>query len=377
MKKVFAWLLVLLFVVTGLAGCSQSPTAVPYDQVRMEEWEEMTLEYWCMGDVQHLDEEIEAAANEILKKHLPNTSVHFTWIPIKEYWDRTDRAFAADENIDILNNYLSADAVYAKKRARTGNFIDLSPYFDTYMADYAAHIGEDMRKWYQVDGKDYFFLAQSASPSSFDTVEASVQLLTELGYDPQAWRSSIEQLAAETYRTPSLESEEKLLDFFEEYCEKLEQSGLYADDPFGSINVSAPHTIFLSKHFPDKVAAHYLGSYCEIPLFLIPLGADVNAKDFDLEMAATSDWVKFYWQKAAEWYDRGWIREDIAKYYLLKFGEGNSQAFEHSQYKYGEPQYRKYRQRYHISASRFYVLPNHPKNPNNHIKSIFPFYRFC
>ena len=315
--RILALVLALLMIAClGLTGCKKDEGGKGDEgnktEVNKDEWKELTLEYWCLGPgAQELDAEVEAAANEILAKDLPNTKVHWTWIPGAEIKDKVTRGLAAEEAIDIvwLGWHWSKDEKYEMARDEV-----LLPIDEKLGADYLAYIGDMEREAISVDGKDYFYIGWQGLAYGRHGFWFSKKLVQEAGIeDTDAWIKGIEDLAYASYKNRTVESETALVDYFEDYAKGLEATGYYKDDA-GAMNS-------IDCNIPSKVNSFRGGyGYTSVGVsaanassfFRFPVGTDVTKDDFVLDIAVEDPISKLYYQKAAEYYQKGWIRSDIA-----------------------------------------------------------------
>ena len=159
--RILALVLALLMIaVVGLTGCKKDEGGSGdgnKTEVNKDEWKELTLEYWTLGPgAQELDATIQEAADKMLGENgMPNTKVNITWIPGGEIKDKTTRALAAEENVDMvwLGWHWSKDEKY--EMARDEVLLPIDKDICKYYLDY---IGEMERKAISVDGEDYFFI---------------------------------------------------------------------------------------------------------------------------------------------------------------------------------------------------------------------------
>lgn len=310
--RILALVLALLMVAcVALTGCGKGGDGDKKTEVNKDEWQEMTLNYWSLGPgEQDLDAEVEAAANELLAKDMPNTKVHWVWIPAAEIKDKVTRAFAASEDMDITWMGWHWSKTEKAQLARDENILEIDADLG---ADYLEYIGEKERKAISIDGKDYFFIGWQGIAYGRHGIWASKKLVEDCGYDADKWAKDLEDLMVSTYKNRTAATEQKIYDFMEEYCQKLDETGYYKDDAgaMNSINVNAPQVVqsfrggygFLNV----GAAAADAGS-----LFYVKIGTDITKDGFKLDSWYESDIMKSKWENSAKWFTKGWIRSDKA-----------------------------------------------------------------
>lgn len=317
--RILALVLALLMVAcVALTGCGKGGDGDKKTEVNKDEWKELTLNYWSLGPgEQDLDAVVEEAANEILAKDLPNTKVHWTWIPAAEIKDKVTRAFAADEEMDLVWLGWMWSKIDKHNMAKEETIV---PMDTDICADYLKYIGELERKAISVEGKDYFFIGWQGIAYGRHGWWFSTQLVKEAmkfttDAEVEAWRDEAEKLAYASYKPGerTAETEKKILDFFEKYAQGLEDTGYYKDDAAvgNSIDVNIPQQLQSFRggygYYEVGAAAADAGS-----LFYFELGTDITKDGFELKISAERPIVKQAYEHAAKYFTKGWIRPDKA-----------------------------------------------------------------
>ncbi len=172
MKKALSLLLVLMLMVSMLAGCSSNAdgggdqtagdqpatngdtssdnTATPSDEALPE----VDISWYFIGNGQQEDtEKIESAADEYLKEKGINANLHLYCYDWGSYDQKLRTMIAAREEFDICftaswsNNY--------QQQAVKGAFVPLNDLLDQYAPKTKAQLGADFLSGSEIDGVNY------------------------------------------------------------------------------------------------------------------------------------------------------------------------------------------------------------------------------
>jgi len=142
-KRIFAGVLAGAMCLTLFAGCKKNEVVVG---------EQVTLKYVMAGPGMQEDAPIVwEAFNKKLHEKLPNVSVEFEVVPLKEYKEKVRIMMSAREQIDIVNNYGLDFAM----EVSNGSFAPLNDLLDEYGKEIREVLPEWLGGYETIDGNIY------------------------------------------------------------------------------------------------------------------------------------------------------------------------------------------------------------------------------
>ncbi len=282
-KKLVALLLSALMLLSCL------PASLAEGAVS-ENLEPVTLEYWIMGPGKQKDSDrVWEKFNEMLQEYLPNTTVNFTIVPDSEYYDRWSRAMAAGEQIDLawigwFHNIPS--------EASMGSIQPMDDLLDKYGQDVKAFYGDDILNMHRVyDGRLYAIPVWQGLVGGRYAMRFPKELADLAG---ENWVDEFQQVMYDNCKTMDVDAKAKVYDKLEEYFKACKDAG----------------RIGMGYNMQQGLYSYYdkQGSVLVGPYAYVERGDDT----FTVKPLLTSDVVKLNCEYMADWYQKGYIRPDIA-----------------------------------------------------------------
>ena len=280
MTKKYKSIVAILFIACmyWLSACVKEETAA----YKNDEVPNITIRWLIVGERSKSQEGIVAKFNEELQKFFPGTTVEFEIVNEASYKEKWDMIMAANESIDIV--WVGSDMFNYTEEVKKGSFMALDYLLTTFGEDLIAEIPEEMWNMQMRDGKIYSVPLKGA--------------LYRADYAAVASKSNMEKYGdMERIRTVNQEhlySDAQCYEVFEEYLENLQLehklgTGLSCDT------------------FVKIADKGYEGIYGQASPFVIRI--------FDEELRVYNKYelesYKAYFRKMHEWYQAGYIREDI------------------------------------------------------------------
>lgn len=265
--------------------------------------EEATIQMMMIGPGPQEDtEKVIAAFNEMLQEYVPNTTVEFIPVLSSEYKDSFNRMLATGESVDLAwVGYLTS----LTSDMKDGNLMPLDDLLEEYGQGIVNELGADKLDMHRYsDGKLYYaFSWQGLYGGKYGfQIPKEFAELTEETYPN--WLEDTRKIIDHYWNEETTpENLELCLDQFEKYYEVLKANGkLYG----GHAGKDSLHQFA----FP-QAAEFYItpGSSAG----LIASGTCVHHGDetFTVVDSYASDFMKAYFGRMAEWYQKGYIREDV------------------------------------------------------------------
>ena len=281
MKKLSPILALIMALVLTL-GCVQA-VAMP------EELPEVDLIYWCGANPDQKDAELVLGEVKRVAKEALNVNLNMVIVAISEFKEKFNKAMAAQERIDLSwTGYIQP----IQELVNLGALMPLDDLMEKYGQDLIASLGTDLLNAHrQVDGKLYQFPAwqgmvgsRSALYVPKDVVDATVG---------EAWVAEMEKAMNDNCYIYSVEAQAAVYDKFEEL--------LAAAKDAGKIGLGYSTNYTLNNWWNQSTVN--VGIYGRVAQF---------DETFTVIPAAESVTTKYVYQKMAEWYDKGYIRQDVA-----------------------------------------------------------------
>lgn len=261
---------------TILSGCGSSTE------------KSVTLKYVMPGPgIQENSKEVWSAFNDKLHEKLPNVSVDFEVIPLSEYKQKVMLMMAAREKIDILNNY----GLDFATEISNGSFAEMNDLLDKYGNDVKEALPEWIWNYETVNGKVYGVPTYQMMGQT--RCICFIKEYADKYLDVDALRKAID--ASPTFS-------QEVYDILGKYCEDLKANG---------INFSTTDTLN-PKGF-DTVTNQYSVVMGDESCTVVNRYIDETAK------------IKY--KNAADWYKKGYIREDVLSAEDINSDKGKKDGF--------------------------------------------------
>ena len=281
MKKFFALVLALVLTM-GLCSVSLPASA---DDTPVE------LIVWLLGPGEQVDQpEVFELFNEKLHETLPNISVDITIFgSANEHRDSFARAMAAGERIDLC--WMGYKHTIADQ-ARDGNIIALDDLLNEYGQGIIETLGEDTIDLHRLsDGKIYNLISWQGLIGNRMGVFIPEESIENSGVG-DTWLEEAQAIAYEFQSNHTVEVQQKFFDKFAEYLQGLVDNGKI----YKGMNQYTFQQLQISGWFEGEWLAF----------------GDRYTDSFAAYCTMEDDLVKNYFKNQAEYYDKGYIRSDIA-----------------------------------------------------------------
>ena len=308
-KKLLSVLLVGSLLSTGLlAGCGKqevstssepketnvsSEVATTTTEAQKEELEPYTVTWWFGGDESKDHDMVMEKVNERLAELLPNTELEIVMVASAEVQDRWSKAMATGEKIDLIwSCNWSASGVNPYTAVEQEALLPMTDWLEQYGQEMIEGIGGDrvMELHRYNDGEFYFFPSYqglAAKRSGAYLREDVVALM------PDGWLEKAQETAFE-HTGYTVEDLNARFDLLEEYMEVAE-----ANDMLG---------LGLNTNNWEAYLVNGIGITHNIEW----LGVVEEDGVFTVYNRFLDDVHQVYNKRMQEWYEKGWIREDIA-----------------------------------------------------------------
>ena len=279
------------------------------------ELEEVTIQMMMIGPGPQEDtEKVIDAFNEMLQEYVPNTTVEFTPIISNEYKDSFNRMLATGEPVDLAwVGYLTS----LQQDQVDGNLMPLDDLLKEYGQGIVNELGADvLDKHRYTDGELYYvFSWQGLYDNKYGfQIPKEFAELTEKTYPN--WLEETRKILDHYWNEETtVENLELCFDQFEKYYEVLKANGkLYG----GHAGKDSLHQFAFA---PAAEAYITPGNSSGV----MDGGVTVHHGDetFTVVDSHASEYMKAYYRRMAEWYQKGYIREDVLSttYKEVKNGE--------------------------------------------------------
>jgi len=261
-----------------MTGC----TNISSRQNEREKTDQITLRWMVFGEKSKSSDSVISEFNRQLQEHFPDTTVEFEIMPIESYKEKWDMIMAANEPLDIV--WIGNDMWGYTEEVKKGSFMALDYLLSTCGKELMEEIPEDMWEKQKRDGKIYGIPLKGALYRKDYAVVTSEANMEAYG----------DQDKIRTVNQSKLYSDMECYEVFEEYLVRLK-----AVQKLGA-GVS-------SMTFREIAGKGYEGIYGPDSPFII--------KIFDEDLQVYNKYelesYKAYFRKMYEWYQAGYIREDI------------------------------------------------------------------
>lgn len=274
----------MLALVMALALCLGAFQAV----ATAEELSEVNLVYWCGANPDQKDSEMVLTEMKKIAKDALNVNLDMVIVATSEIKEKFNKAMAAQERIDLVwTGYVQS----IQELVNLGALQPLDDLMEQYGQDLIASLDERLLDAHrQADGKLYQFPAwqgmvggRAALYIPKDVVDATVG---------EAWMGELEQLMYENYRTYSAEAVHAVYDKFEELLAAAKEAGKLG------LGYNIGYTLGWWNKAVTGVGSYGRVAFGDDTFTVIPSTENV----IDLTVR----------EIMADWYEKGYIREDIA-----------------------------------------------------------------
>jgi putative aldouronate transport system substrate-binding protein len=245
--------------------------------------EEVVIKWMLYGEKHKGSERIFEEFNNQLKIYFPNTRIEFEVIPRKSYKEKWDMKMATNEVIDLA--WIGNDVFNYTEEVKKGSFMALDYLLDTYGVNLKREISMDLWELQKNEGNMYSI----PIPGILYRKGCALVVNKELD-EPFGSVEGIGRLNRSKQYT-----DQECYDAFELFLARAKDAGI--------IGKGLSYMTF--SQIADK---GYEGIYGSDSPFII--------KIFDKELKVYNkyeqDSWRLYFKEMAEWYQKGYIREDIA-----------------------------------------------------------------
>jgi len=293
MKKVLALVIVSMLFVSAFSGCGPSKKASSKGD---DENKQVTLKWVMPGPGKQQDSEmVWEEFNEKLKSYLPNTKVEIECYPVSNYADKWKLMAASSEKIDIAwTGYL----LPVVEEQRRGAYLALNDLLDKFGQDAKAEIPDTLFKMATIDNKIYCMPSYQMMPEVFWGLRIPKKLVTKYNIDTKKIADVFQK-----YDTITPEC----FDVLEPYLKAIKDGG---DIGMG---VGIGSFDFLGgKGFENIVSPYVISRYDDQRKVMLN--------------SAVPQRILLY-QKYAEWFKKGYIRQDALSVQNLRQDEGKENGY--------------------------------------------------
>ncbi len=278
MKKKFTLFLSVMVLFAVVSGCAIRKTATqdaPNESVALK---------WVLGGPgkQKESDLVWEEFNKQLQAYVPNTTIEFEVIPFADYGEKWKLMMASDEQVDIAwAGYAIPSFVEEVEREA---YLPLDELIQKHAPDLKAELPEWLLNLGKVDGITYAIPNYQVMATTPIGVRAVKELSSKyLDYERlfqtyQAWEKDPD-------------AGKDFYGVFEDFLRKVKENGRIGNGvgvaTFGS--------------FPNKQNI----DTTTVPNFLVDLDT------MEVFCAYEADYYKLWWDTAADWYKKGYIRSDI------------------------------------------------------------------
>lgn len=313
-KRVIALLMASALVTSMLAGCGQAESgkdvessaegngSVAESEVKtsssteeeVAELEEMTIQMWTWGGQTEDLGKVNEAFNELLQEYVPNTTVELTLVPSAEYKEKYNQMLASAEPVDLVwvaswvtGNFTTAIA--------DGQWYPMADLLENYGQDIVARLGSDvidMSRNFAKDNEVYYIISWQGLCSHTKAFAVPTELAKLAG---DTWLEDTQD-AIDTWWN------EDAVSTPEDYQKVYDQLGKYY------AACTANDQIYSGPSW--EICGYNFATLLESPISGV--GILRNDENFTVVDAISSEHYKVMVKNQAEFYQKGYIRSDIA-----------------------------------------------------------------
>lgn len=277
------------------------------------ELEEATIQMMIIGPGPQEDtEKVMAAFNELLQEYVPNTTVELTPVLTKEYKDAFNRMLATEEAVDLAwvgyKTSLNQDMA-------DGNLMPLDDLLNEYGQGIVDELGADVLDTHRYkDGELYYVFSWQGLYQYKMGFQIPTEFVELVEKNYPNWLEDTRKIVDHYWNEETtVDNLNLVLDQFEKYYEVLKANGKL----YGGHNIQNQ---FSQYGFVDAGEKYIVGSGGTAKGDITVLHGD---ETFTVIDAVTSDYRKAYYARMADWYQKGYIPEDVlsATYKVVSNGE--------------------------------------------------------
>lgn len=272
-------ILLCLMAVVLAAGC-QSGGKTMEEQRKTKE--EITIRWMIFGEKSKSSDSVIGRFNQKLQNYFPDTTVEFEIVPVEAYQEKWNRKMATDEKLDLV--WIGNDMFNYTEEVKKGGFMALDYLISTNGEALQKEIPKEMWEMQKRDGKIYSIPLTGALYRKDYAIVTSKSSMEQYGNQEEIVRVNQEQVY----------SEEACYEMLDDYLAELQKEA--------KLGTGVSCDTF--RTMPQK---GYEGIYGPQSPFVIRI-SDNELKVYNkYEQEA----YRIYFQKMAEWYQKGYIRQDI------------------------------------------------------------------
>lgn len=286
MKKMSRWFAALLALVLAL-GCLQMTAMADYSG----DLENVDLIYWAAGNPDQKDEAMVMEQLNAIALDALNVNMKITFVTFGEAAEKFSKAMAAQERIDLAWNGWVAST---QDLVNMGALLPMDELLDEYGPDLKAALGERLLAAHAcADGKVYQYPAWQGMVGrrSFFMFPKS-KIDATVGED---WVKELEELMYANWDKNGVENHMVVWKKVEEYLEALKEKDM--------LGLGYNPILDSLESWYDSKSALPIGNYGFIEMW---------DDTFTVKAGAEGEWGRESAKLKAEWFDKGYIRSDIA-----------------------------------------------------------------
>lgn len=280
------------------------------------ELEEKTIQIWVGGPGKQRDsEKVWKAFNEMLQEYVPNTTVEFTVMDGTEYKEKFAQMLAAGEKVDLA---WVADWVTGTMadHIEDGNFMELDSLLEEYGSGIVDSLSEEIIDFHRADdGKVYYLISWQGLAGS----KYGYWMPAEIADKTSAtWIDDTRNLVHDWfYSAADVDKFNAVLDQFEAYLETAKANNMLG----AGVKYKGGFMAWQNSYHGATVLA---------PLRYV--GVQMFDDTFTAQDLIATEHFKVYAQRMADWYKKGYIKQDAASadltgYDYPKAGEITNQTW--------------------------------------------------
>ncbi|MCI5547512.1 MAG: ABC transporter substrate-binding protein [Clostridiales bacterium] len=284
MKKLSRMLALVMALVLAL-GCMQAVAAA-------EELPEVDLIYWCGANPDQKDAELVLGEMKKVAKDALNVNLDMVIVATSEFKEKFNKAMAAQERVDLTwTGYIQS----IQELVNLGALMPLDDLMAEYGKDLIASLDERLLDAHrQADGKLYQFPAWQGmvgNRSYYMFPKAAVD--ATLG---EAWVEEMQKLMYDNWDKNTVENQKPVYEQLEKLLAATKDAGVMG------LGYNPTNECSFSAWYSSKSIVS-VGSYGYIDLW---------DDTFTVKASCDNPWSIERHKMMAEWYDKGYIRADIA-----------------------------------------------------------------
>lgn len=263
-------------------------------QQEKEVLEDVTIQLWLGGPGKQKDaDEVFKAFNEMLQDYVPNTTVEFNVMTTSEYGTQFSQMLASAEPVDLA--WIASWVTGAtQKNIDDGNFMPISDLLDEYGQGIKAQLGDmaiDVHR--DKEGELYYLPSWQGLYQKKHGIYVPAELARLAG---DTWLEDTQKIVYEWKNVdPSVENYQKVWDQFDTY--------LAAAKDAGKLGAGNSRRKFLTNGVVEVMNSAVATEW---------VGIMRMDDTFTVQDLAATEYFKTTCKNFAEWYQKGYVRSDVA-----------------------------------------------------------------